>query len=61
MDRKAKSNFHKHQQKYLGILHSARRGGAAGLDTVLQAERSRVRFPVKLLGFLIDLNLPTVQ
>jgi hypothetical protein len=60
MVRKAKSNFHKHQQKKLGILYYTRRNGAAGLDTVLKAERSRVRFPLRSLEFLIDLILPTV-
>lgn len=61
MNRKAKSNFHKHQQKKLGIFYSTRCSGAAGLDTVLQAEMLQVRFPVRSREFLIDLILPTVQ
>jgi hypothetical protein len=34
------------------------RGGAVGLGTALQAGRSRVWFPMVLLGFLIDIILP---
>jgi hypothetical protein len=32
----------------------ATRGSAVGLDTMLQAGKSRVRFPMRLLDFLID-------
>jgi hypothetical protein len=31
-----------------------------GSGTTLQAERSRVRFPVRSLDFLVDLTLPVV-
>jgi hypothetical protein len=34
------------------------RGGAVGLCTALQPERSQVRFPMGLLGFFSDLVLP---
>jgi hypothetical protein len=33
-------------------------GGAVGWDTALQAERSRVRFPMVSLEFFIDIILP---
>jgi len=33
--------------------------GAAGLNTALQADRSRVRFPMRSIGIFIDLILPT--
>ena len=34
------------------------RGGAVGGGTTLQARRSRVRFPIVLLEFFIDIILP---
>jgi hypothetical protein len=34
------------------------RGGAVGWGTALQAGRSRVQFPMKSLGFFIDIILP---
>jgi hypothetical protein len=34
------------------------RGSVVGLGTMLQAERSRVRFPVRSFDFSIDLILP---
>ena len=34
------------------------RGGAVGLGTALQLGRSRVRFPMVLLEFFIDIILP---
>ena len=36
------------------------RGGAVGLDTALEAGSSRVRFPMLLLEFFIDIILPAV-
>ena len=36
------------------------RGGAVGLDTALQAGRSRVRFPMASLEFFIYIILPAV-
>ena len=54
--------------RYLGLVCSycyyfyyyqlGARGGAAVWGTALQAGRSRVRFPMVSLGFLIDINLP---
>jgi hypothetical protein len=36
------------------------RGGVVGWGTMLQAGRSRVRFPMMLLDFSIDLIFPAV-
>jgi len=41
------------------LLYAAR-GGAVGWGTALQSVRSWVRFPMRSLGFAIDLILPTV-
>ena len=40
------------------LLISQKRIGAVGSDTALQAERSRVRFPMVALQFSIDIILP---
>ena len=40
------------------IYRFGARGGTVGWGTVLQAGRSRVRFPTVSLEFLIDINLP---
>jgi hypothetical protein len=37
------------------VLHMGARGSIVGWDTMLQAERSRVRFPIRLLDIF---NLP---
>jgi hypothetical protein len=42
------------------VLHCGARGGAVGCGTALQAGRSRVRFPMMLLEFVIDTILPAV-
>jgi hypothetical protein len=39
------------------LLEGAR-GSDVGLDSMLQAGRSRVRFPIKSLDFSVDLILP---
>jgi hypothetical protein len=41
---------------YVGVLA---RGSVVGRGTILQAGRSRVRFPMGSLDLLIDLILPT--
>jgi hypothetical protein len=38
---------------------SGARNGIVRLDTLLQAGRSRVRFPMKSLDVSVDLNLPS--
>jgi hypothetical protein len=45
-------------RKKIATLLQGVRGGAVGWGTVLQAERSRVRFPRESLDFFSDLILP---
>jgi len=40
------------------MLVMGARGGAVGFGTALQAERSRIRFPMESLKFFIDIILP---
>jgi hypothetical protein len=39
-------------------IHTGARGSVIGSGTMLQAGRPRVRFPMRLLDFSIDLILP---
>jgi hypothetical protein len=43
---------------YLSIYVMTLRGSVVGCGTMVQAGRSRVRFPMRLLDFSIDLILP---
>ena len=44
--------------EFTSLITIWRRGGAVGWGSVLQAERSRVRFPMVSLEFFIDIILP---